>query len=152
LSTPCETDTDPCTNEHCDGLGLCTFLSNKCNACCDHAQPGGVCVDGAASEDCSGGQLEYFPNETCAEVEARGACDEHEGACCDGDPFGGCVALPESLCTCAKCVFHKDLLCEEVECVRIPIPTISQWGLVVLTLLLLTGAKVYFGRRQVDAA
>jgi hypothetical protein len=27
----------------------------------------------------------------------------------------------------------------------------SQWGLVVLTLLLLTGAKVFFGRRQVTA-
>ena len=29
-----------------------------------------------------------------------------------------------------------------------PIPTVSEWGLVVLTLLLLTGAKIYFGRRR----
>lgn len=28
------------------------------------------------------------------------------------------------------------------------IPTVSQWGLVVMTLLLLVGAKVYFGRRK----
>lgn len=27
------------------------------------------------------------------------------------------------------------------------IPTVSEWGLVVMTLLLLTGAKIYFGRR-----
>ena len=28
------------------------------------------------------------------------------------------------------------------------IPTVSEWGLVVLTLLLLTGAKVHFGRKR----
>ena len=28
------------------------------------------------------------------------------------------------------------------------IPTVSTWGLVILTLLLLTAWKVYFGRRQ----
>lgn len=28
------------------------------------------------------------------------------------------------------------------------IPTVSEWGLVVMTLLLLTGAKFYFGRRR----
>ncbi|MCH8147615.1 MAG: IPTL-CTERM sorting domain-containing protein [Planctomycetes bacterium] len=27
------------------------------------------------------------------------------------------------------------------------IPTVSEWGLIVLTLLLLTGAKVHFGRK-----
>jgi len=32
------------------------------------------------------------------------------------------------------------------------IPTVSEWGLVILTLLLLTGAKVFFGRRRVEAA
>ena len=31
------------------------------------------------------------------------------------------------------------------------IPTVSEWGLVVLTLMLLIGAKVYFGRRQAIA-
>jgi hypothetical protein len=28
------------------------------------------------------------------------------------------------------------------------IPTVSAWGMVVLTLLLLTGAKVHFGRKR----
>lgn len=32
------------------------------------------------------------------------------------------------------------------------IPTVSEWGIAVLTLLLLTGAKVSFGRRQVGVA
>jgi len=31
---------------------------------------------------------------------------------------------------------------------RQPIPTVSEWGLIVMTLLLLAGAKVYFGRRR----
>jgi hypothetical protein len=29
------------------------------------------------------------------------------------------------------------------------IPTVSEWGLVIMTLLLLTCAKIYFGRRPV---
>ncbi|MGB2986512.1 MAG: hypothetical protein WBE26_11590, partial [Phycisphaerae bacterium] len=29
-----------------------------------------------------------------------------------------------------------------------PIPTVSEWGLVVIALLLLTGGKIYFGRRR----
>ena len=35
---------------------------------------------------------------------------------------------------------------------ELPIPTVSEWGLVVLTLLLLIGAKIYFGRRQTPTA
>ncbi len=70
------------------------------------------------------------------------------GACCDHDPFGGCHddrALDE--CTCGRCEWFEERTCEEIECASEPIPTVSQWGLVVLTLLLLTGAKIYFGRR-----
>ncbi len=33
-----------------------------------------------------------------------------------------------------------------------PIPTVSEWGLVVLSLLLLTGGKIFFGRRSLSAA
>jgi len=49
-------------------------------------------------------------------------------------------------------LFYKDTPCSEIECTHNSIPTMSQWGLAVLTLLLLIGAKVYFGRRQVDVA
>jgi hypothetical protein len=34
----------------------------------------------------------------------------------------------------------------------LPIPTVSAWGLVVLTLLLLTGGKIYYARRQTAKA
>jgi len=115
---------------------------------------GGSCADQVPPQDCTGdpAQVRHYPGETCADVELDGRCPEHTGACCDEDTFGGCQVLPESQCNCLKCVFTKDTPCEEADCLHKAIPTMSQWGLAVLTLLLLIGAKVYFGRRQVDAA
>jgi len=113
----------------------------------------GGCTDGVPPQQCTGdSQLKHFPGLTCIEIEAEGLCLEHTGACCDESTFGGCEVLTESACNCKKCVFHKDTPCAQVVCVHNPIPTMSQWGLAVLTLLLLIGAKVYFGRRQVDVA
>ena len=67
------------------------------------------------------------------------------GACCiDGDCQEGCVP---SACLALGGIYQgDDTTCQEVECL-VPIPTVSEWGLVVLTLLLLTGAKVHFGRK-----
>ena len=44
--------------------------------------------------------------------------------------------------------------CDEVadECFVPPIPAVSEWGLVILALLLLAGGKVYFNRRRRAAA
>ncbi|MEK7731836.1 MAG: IPTL-CTERM sorting domain-containing protein, partial [Planctomycetota bacterium] len=125
-----------------------------CGACCNRAEVGGGCTDGVPRQGCTGepGQVSHYPDETCAEVEARGDCAEHTGACCDESTFGGCQVHAESDCDCKKCVFYKDMPCEEIVCLHNPIPTMSQWGLAVLTLLLLIGAKVYFGRRPVEAA
>jgi len=152
--TPCSSDNDKCTDDVCNGFCGCTHPANAlCGACCNRAEMDGGCTDGVAPQDCTDDpQLLHFPDETCAEVEARGACPEHTGACCDEDSFGGCEVLTETLCNCEKCVFHKDALCSEVECAHKAIPTMSQWGLAVLTLLLLIGAKIYFGRRQVGVA
>jgi len=72
------------------------------------------------------------------------------GACCDHDPFGGCQddrALDE--CVCGKCEWFQERTCAQIDCTREAIPTVSEWGLVILTLLLLTGAKIYFGRPKV---
>ncbi len=77
---------------------------------------------------------------------------ERKGACCDNDPFGPCVDdVTEAECDCEKCKWFEKQRCDEVVCMHGAIPTVSEWGLVVLTLLLLTGAKVYFGRRQSEA-
>ena len=75
------------------------------------------------------------------------------GACCDHDPFGGCQddrALDE--CVCGKCEWFQERTCAQFDCTREPIPTVSEWGLVILTLLLLTGAKIYFGRSKVTGS
>ena len=72
------------------------------------------------------------------------------GACCDRDPFGGCQddrTLDE--CVCGKCEWFQERTCAQIDCTREAIPTVSEWGLVILTLLLLTGAKIYFGRPKV---
>ena len=55
-------------------------------------------------------------------------------------------------CNCQTCTWVKGGDCADVKsqglCLVNPIPTVSEWGLVILTLLLLIGAKVYFGLRR----
>jgi hypothetical protein len=69
------------------------------------------------------------------------------GACCDRDPFGACRDdVTEANCSCAQCEWLEDEVCANVECSPEAIPTTSQWGVAVLTLLMLIGAKIYFGR------
>ncbi len=142
-----------CSDSQCNpSTGVCDVTGEQCGACCNHEEPGGVCTPNVPPSECTGGPLEFFLNETCEAVEARGDCDGNTGACCDQETFGGCTVVPASLCNCTKCVFHPETSCEEVECTHNSIPTVSQWGLVVMTLLLLTGAKIFFGRRRAGLA
>jgi hypothetical protein len=114
-------------------------------ACCNTLE--GTCTDGALLADCSGAQRVWSEGQLCADV----GCDAVLGACCDGDTFGSCTDTTQAGCTCQKCVWTKLGSCANTACTHEPIPTVSTWGLAVLTLLLLTGAKVYFGRRQAVA-
>jgi hypothetical protein len=81
-------------------------------------------------------------------------CSPVLGSCCDADPFGGCTDTTSAGCPTegTKNVWTKLASCADVECTHDAIPTVSEWGIVVLTLLLLIGAKIYFGRRQAAAA
>ena len=54
---------------------------------------------------------------------------------CDGTDDDACATPCAPDCTCV-----------------LKIPTVSQWGLAILVLLLLAGAKVYFGRRRLPMA
>ena len=128
-----------------DKAGKCKS-SPIIGACCDTLN--GVCSEGILEADCVGDQRTWTDGASCAEV----VCDPAPGACCDQDVFGTCTVTTAMACDCLKCVWHKLLACEDIECKHNSIPTVSQWGLVVLTLLLLTGAKVYFGRRQTETA
>ena len=121
--TPCSPDTDECTADICDGVNVfCTHPDNGlCGACC--------LVDWSCRDD--------FIESTC-----NGLGGTFVGAAvdCGGDSDGDGV------------VDHCDL-CPGVDdfvfgpgCVN-AIPTVSEWGMVILALLLLTGGKVYFSRR-----
>jgi hypothetical protein len=130
----------------CNGDEVC-----NANGTCDAGQPL-VCNDGNA---CNG-------VETCDSVAGCRpgqplVCDN--GLACDGvescNPSSGCVSG-----TAVSCDDGQDCsvdTCNEPDgsCSHdtsgCSIPTVSEWGLVVLTLMLLIGAKVYFGRRQAIA-
>jgi len=92
-------------------------------------------------------QQQVAPTTEAGALAAHGIGPPQRGACCDEDTFESCTITTEKECDRKKCVWYKLLTCEDIKCNHNPIPTVSQWGLVVLTLLLLTGAKVYFGRR-----
>ena len=64
---------------------------------------------------------------TCADRDFP--CEDGDGLCCPG-------------CTDA----------DDSDCPPSAIPTVSQWGLLVMALLLLTGWKVYFGRKRAAEA
>lgn len=133
----CSTDAD------CD-VPAVTCLEDT-GSCCNTLE--GTCTDGVLFADCSGAQRLWTKNGDCGSV----ACDAVLGACCDADPFGSCTDTTAAGCVCDKCTWSKLQSCSTVECTHNSIPTVSEWGLVVLTLLLLTGAKVYFGRREAVA-
>jgi hypothetical protein len=113
----------------------------------------GTCRDDVLDADCKDVQDTWFKLELCEFVELDGRCEADLGACCDEDTFGGCTQTTANGCaTLKKGVFYKEQDCSAITCVHKAIPTVSEWGIAVLTLLLLVGAKVYFGRRQVSAA
>ncbi|MFH1110806.1 MAG: sialidase family protein [Planctomycetota bacterium] len=147
--------TDNVLPRDCEGTQLTWHMDETCadmvclettGACCELLK--GDCSDDVFFWECHGAQRTWTKNTPCADVE----CDAPPGACCDRDTFGDCTITAYSECDCEKCEWTKLAACADVECLHNPIPAVSQWGLVILTLLLLTGAKVYFGRRQADAA
>lgn len=136
-------------NSDCD-IEASACLENT-GACCNYVK--GTCRDNVLDADCKDAQDEWTKLGLCADIEAAGGCDPHLGACCDEDTFGGCEQTTENACAALKKgVFYKLQDCADIVCVHKAIPTVSEWGIAVLTLLLLIGAKVYFGRRQAATA
>ena len=122
-------------------------LLEGCGACCDTST--GVCSVVTAhwsGGDCAGAQQNFSVGKPCAEITCEPPTAT--GACCDRDPFGACTdGLTRAECNCARCEWTELGLCGDVTCLREAIPTVSEWGLLILTLSLLTGAKLRFGRR-----
>jgi hypothetical protein len=146
-------------DEMCDNPLKDDYTPNRCrptncagaatNVCCDP-----WCGDSVVDDEWG---------EVCDFAEAtHGAlCDQQcqweEGACCY-ETAGVCVdgVLPEN---CpgdtqhgefpprTQSSFHLGKWCYEIECEKPAVPTISEWGLLVISLLLLTGIVIKFGRR-----
>jgi len=84
------------------------------------------------------------------DVNANGVPDECEilGACCDHEAFSGCTdGMTRAQCVCPRCEWHEGAVCAEVSCSVDLIPALDTWGLLILSLLLLIGAKTLFAHR-----
>ncbi len=146
-----------CGSDGCDGsCGTTCDDGNACNGVetcnanrtCDTGTPL-VCDDGNA---CNGVETCVPPNGCVGGTPL--SCSD--GLACNGietcNPSSGCVAgTPVNCddgidCTVDTCN-DPDGSCshDDADCA---IPTMSQWGLVVLTIVLLVTAKVQFGRRR----
>jgi len=122
-------------------------------ACCNGFL--GTCSQTIQSA-CTGQNMTWTINTPCSGV----TCEAVPGACCDGlnpDPLATVGICTDGVimadCQGETLTWTKNALCSEIPCPAIfqAIPTVSEWGLVVLALLLLVGAKVYFSRRQAAA-
>ena len=125
-STPDNTlcdDGDACTDDVCTATG-CQYSDNgACQACC---------IDGTCSElritDCqaSGGRPQGV-GSTCLDIVC-GYCGNNvvdAGEQCDGSADSACPGACLSNCTCPG-----------------DVPTVSTWGLVILSLMLLVLARI----------
>ncbi|MFQ5494210.1 MAG: IPTL-CTERM sorting domain-containing protein, partial [Phycisphaerae bacterium] len=128
-------------SEACDGTddAACPGL---CLADCSCGSPPPVCGDNAvnqASEVCDGTDDAACPGQCRADCSCPPApvCGDgvvnQTSELCDGTDDAACPGQCQADCTCPSSGV---------------IPTVSEWGLIALALLLLAGAKVYFGRRR----
>jgi hypothetical protein len=76
-----------------------------------------------------------------ANAGGDGACCRIDGTCSNGVDAQDCLA---------PAVWHPGLTCAQVRCDP-TVPTVSDWGLAVLALLLAASGKVYFSRRRAAA-
>lgn len=129
-----------------DGCGGSCGTCDDGNACTTDACTAGACVftpvvcnDNIActSDACVGGSCQYTPNNALCE----------DSLFCTGaetcNPASGCVSAGN------PCDPTLEICNEATDaCDPAAIPTVSEWGLAIMSLLLLVGLKVYFGRRE----
>ncbi len=142
-----------CLNEGGEPKGPGTLCLGW-QACCF---PDGTCTMMDAICCLNEGGEPKGPGTQCGGIEAccfgDGTCEMMDTICClnqGGEPKG-----PDSECQGLWICCHPDGWCEEMDRIccwnaggEKPIPTVSAWGLVIVTLVLLTGGKIYFGRRR----
>ncbi len=100
----------------------------------------------------------FRDGEVCP-YEGGTPCPLALGACCNSQAgplaeVGRCENLVQFLdCQCPTCTWFQDESCDDIiedglcEADFVAIPTVSAWGLVIATLLLLIGSKIVWHRR-----
>lgn len=111
-------------------------------ACCDRLA--GFCRNGVLRDECDGAQPVWTESVLCSGI----LCDPAMGACCN-TRFGTCTTSILADCIGTNLAWTKGEECGALNCPDPFIPTVSQWGLLIMALLLMIGAKLYFGRREV---
>jgi len=145
------------TQANCTGQYLTWTPAVECStvAC---AEVQGACCD-RLTGSCSS-TLQAACN--CADCvwTVGGACGSTpcvtiQGACCvQTEQTAECTQTSQAACATLGGTWTRETDCSAVECEPLftPIPTVSEWGLVIMALMLLVGGKVYFGRRQAVTA
>jgi len=151
--------TDGVLEADCQGQYLQYHLGERCgDSTCLEVK--GSCCNGFTGSctqtiqgDCQGLNMFWTEGQSCNDA----GCEPIPGACCNhvaDDPLsreGVCTdGVIQADCQGENLTWTKATLCANVTCDAVypAIPTVSEWGIVVLALLLLVGAKVYFGRRE----
>ncbi len=115
-------------------------------ACCDLSTFDCVNVQETACNDLGGS---FTEGTLCNNLEQP--CSE-AGACCD-TATGQCEDTFAVNCDGYLQAFFPGELCADITCEVPPnVPTLTQWGMIALTVLLLTGLTIKFGRRRTVTA
>lgn len=109
-----------CGNDVRERAEACDGLSSGCDQGFTPCEPDCSCPPGSTSTGTCGDNVVNLPGEQC-----------------DGTDDLACPGLCQSNCTCPSVPPQPS-----------GIPTVSEWGVVIIALMLLIGSKVYFSRRR----
>ena len=132
----------------CGGMGACCIgpVCVMADALCCTEILGGDAVGGPCEGDTDGDGVDGSCGDECPldpDKQLPGVCGcGYEDVDTDGDGYEDCIDCAPGVDDDVYCPG-----CEWPDC-GTAIPTVSEWGLVILALLLLAAGKVYFGRRQ----
>ncbi|MEE9294663.1 MAG: IPTL-CTERM sorting domain-containing protein, partial [Phycisphaerae bacterium] len=152
VTNTCNKDVPGCctTNAQCGKCETCDLTTNTCNkdvpnCCTSDAQ----CDDGDSCTD----DFCALASNTCTHTNVCGACCLPDRTCTEGLTQSECLVLSgpgNFLGIKAPCRGDTDGDGADDGC--LPIPTVSEWGMSILALLLLIGLTVKFRRRSTAAA
>jgi len=154
----------------CPGGGVgCPETAAECLVFCTGTDGGLGCECGALT-DCLFGGVSIVETPVCGNGLHEGTEECDPGVDPLGDADCACTGQCQGDCTCPgpgavcgnnvregteQCDGTDDAACPglcqaDCTCAGEPIPTVSEWGMVVLMLSLLVGTKLRFGRRPLE--